>query len=301
MRFPLLMAALTAFFSSCSQPAATPERQKTNNTLLWEISGNGLTKPSYFFGTMHILCSEDAIISPGLHSVIDQVGQIYLEIDMDDMMQIFGGLGSLTMTGNKKLSDLYTPEEYAKVKAWFDKNGEMPFSMLEKYKPMMLSSMIETKAMSCPQQDGMEMQIMAAASDRKLEIKGLETMAFQAGMLDSIPYEEQAKELLQAIDSIQTQKKMMQVLIREYRMQNLDSIEALTVGEEGGMDKYLDLMLYNRNRNWVNQFPNIAKEKSTLFAVGAGHLPGKNGVLNLLRQKGYTVTPLVNNTVSKKA
>ena len=301
MRFPLLMAALTAFFTSCSQPATTPEKQTSNNSLLWEISGNGLTKPSYFFGTMHILCSEDAVVSPGLQTVINQVGQIYLEIDMDDMMQIFGGLNALTMTGNKKLSDLYTPEQYAKVKAWFDKNGEMPFSMLERYKPMMLSSMIETKAMSCPQQDGMEMQIMAAASDKKLEIKGLETMAFQAGMLDSIPYEEQAKELLQAIDSIQTQKKMMQVLVREYRTQNLDSIEALTVGEEGGMDKYLDLMLYNRNRNWVSQFPDIAKEKSTLFAVGAGHLPGKNGVLNLLRQKGYKVTPLVNNTISKKA
>lgn len=301
MRFSLLMAAITAFFTSCSQPAVTPERQKSNNSLLWEISGNGLSKPSYFFGTMHILCSEDAIISPGLQTVINSVGQVYLEIDMDDMMQIFGGLNSLTMTGDKKLSDLYTPEQYSKVKAWFEKNGDLPFSMLERYKPMMLSSIIETKAMSCPQQDGMEMQIMGAASGRKLEIKGLETMAFQAGMLDSIPYEEQAKELLQAIDSVQTQKKMMQVLIREYRMQNLDSIEALTVGEEGGMDKYLNLMLYNRNRNWVNQFPNIAKEKSTLFAVGAGHLPGKNGVLNLLRQKGYTVTPLVNNTVSKKA
>ena len=301
MRFTLFMAAITAFFSSCSQPVAKPERQKDNNTLLWEISGNGLTKPSYFFGTMHILCSEDAIISPGLHTVINGVGQVYLEIDMDDMMQMFGAMNALTMTGGKKISDLYTPEEYARVKAWFDKNGQMPFSMLERYKPMMLSSMIETQAMSCPQQDGMEMQIMGAANERKLEIKGLETMAFQAGMLDSIPYEEQAKELLQSIDSVQTQKKMMQVLIREYRMQNLDSIEALTTSEEGGMDKYLDLMLYSRNRNWVSQFPNIAKEKSTLFAVGAGHLPGKSGVLNLLRKAGYTVTPIVNNTVSKKA
>jgi uncharacterized protein len=300
MRFYLLMAAVAAFFTSCAKPAG-PEKQKNNNTLLWEISGNGLTQPSYFFGTMHILCSEDAVISPGLQTVINGVGQVYLEIDMDDMTQILGAFGSLTMTGNKKLSDFYTPEEYQKVKSWFDKNGQIPFAMMERYKPMMLSSMIEAQSMTCPEQDGMETRIMKAAGERKLEIKGLETMAFQAGMLDSIPYEEQAKELLQAIDSVQTQKKMMSVLIREYRMQNLDSIEALTVSEEGGMDKYLDLMLYSRNRNWVAQFPKIAKEKSTLFAVGAGHLPGKNGVLNLLRLAGYTVTPLVNNTTSKKA
>ena len=300
MRFPLLMASLATFLTSCSQPAA-PNKAADNNTLLWEISGNGLTKPSYFFGTMHILCSDDATISPGLQNVIDNVGQIYLEIDMDDMVGMFSAMNSLSMTGSKTLKDLYTEEQYAKVKAWFDKNGQLPFAMLEKYKPMLLSSMIEEQAMTCPEKDGMEMRIMSAASGRKLEIKGLETMAFQAGMLDSIPYEEQAKELLEAIDSVKTQKKMMQKLVSEYKSQNLDSINELTQSEEGGMDKYLDLLLYSRNRNWVGQFDAIAKEKSTLFAVGAGHLPGKQGVLNLLRQKGFTVKPIENNTISKKA
>jgi uncharacterized protein YbaP (TraB family) len=300
MRFLMILAAIAAFFTSCARQKG-PEKQDNNNTLLWEVTGNGLTKPSYFFGTMHILCSEDAIISPGLQSVINQVGQVYLEVDMDDMTQMFSIMSAMNMTDGKKLSDFYTPEEYEKVKGWFEKHGQLPFAMLERYKPMMLSSMIETQAMSCPEQDGMEMRIMSAAADRKLEIKGLETMAFQAGMIDSIPYEDQAKELLQAIDSVQTQRKMMAVLVREYKMQNLDSIEALTTSEEGGMDKYLDMMLYNRNRNWIKQFPAIAKEKSTLFAVGAGHLPGKNGVLNLLRQAGFTVKPLVNNTTTRKA
>lgn len=305
MRFSLLMASLATFFSSCSQPATNnkngAKKADTNNTLLWEISGNGLTRPSYFFGTMHILCSDDASISPGLQNVIDNVGQIYLEIDMDDMMQIFGAMNSLAMTGNKTLKDFYTDEQYTKVKAWFDKNGQLPFAMLEKYKPMLLSSMIEEQAMTCPEKDGMEMRIMNAASGRKLEIKGLETMAFQAGMLDSIPYAEQAKELLEAIDSVKTQKNTVQKLVKEYKSQNLDSISALTESEEGGMEKYLELLLYSRNRNWVQQFPNIAKDKSTLFAVGAGHLPGKQGVLNLLRQKGFTVKPIENNTISKKA
>jgi uncharacterized protein len=306
MRFTLLMASLVTFITSCSQPASTKKpaassKSKTNNTLLWEITGNGLTKPSYFFGTMHILCSDDATISPGLQNIIDNVGQIYLEIDMDDMMQMFGAMNALAMTGNKTLKDFYTEEEYAKVKGWFEKNGQIPFAMLEKYKPMLLASMIEENAMSCPEKDGMEMRIMNAASEKKIEIKGLETMAFQAGMLDSIPYDEQAKGLLEAIDSVKTQRKMVQRLVKEYKSQNLDSINALTQSEEGGMDKYLDLLLYSRNRNWVNQFDKIATEKSTLFAVGAGHLPGDQGVLNLLKKKGFTVKPLENNTLSKKA
>lgn len=300
MRFIMMLAAIAAFFSSCARQKG-PKPQDNNNTLLWEVSGNGLAKPSYFFGTMHILCSEDATISPGLQTVINNVGQVYLEVDMDDMGQMFSAMTGMNMTDGKKLSDFYTPEEYSRVKGWFEKNGQLPFNMLEHYKPMMLSSMIEAQAMSCPQQDGMEMRIMGKAADRNLEIKGLETMAFQVALIDSIPYEDQAKELLQAVDSVQTQKKMMAVLVREYKMQNLDSIEALTTSEEGGMEKYLDQMLYSRNRNWIKQFPAIAKEKSTLFAVGAGHLPGKNGVLNLLRQAGFTVKPLENNTTTRKA
>ncbi len=279
-------------FSCTSQPA--PEKAADNNTLLWQVTGNGLKQPSYFFGTMHILCAADATISPNFNKVINKVGQVYFEIDMDDLVQLVGGMGAMSMTDGKKLKDLYSEAEYEKVKAWFDDHGQLPFNMIESFKPLLLSSMVGEEAMACPQKDGMEMRIMELAGKRKLDIKGLETMAFQAGILDSIPYEEQAKELLESIDSVGAQKKQMQQLVSEYKGQNLDSIDALTKSEEGGVSKYLDIMLYSRNRNWVQQFDAIAKTKSTLFAVGAGHLPGDQGVLNLLRQKGYTLTALKN-------
>ena len=292
MKMTFVFSLLTLLGISCSSQA--PEKAANNNTLLWEISGNGLKQPSYFFGTMHILCADDAKISPNFQKVIDKAGQVYFEIDMDDLAQMFGAMGAMSMTGNKKLKDLYSEADYEKIKTWFTEHGQMPFAMMESFKPMLLSPMVSENAMACPQKDGMELRIMELATKKKLEIKGLETMAFQAGILDSIPYEEQAKELLESIDSVGQQKIMMAKLVAEYKAQNMESIDELTKSEEGGMDKYLDLMLYDRNRNWVKQFDAIAKEKSTLFAVGAGHLPGENGVLNLLKKKGYTLTPLVN-------
>ena len=293
MKMSFVMSLFAFLGISCSsQPV--PEKALNNNTLLWEISGNGLKQPSYFFGTMHILCSSDATISPNFNTVINKVGQVYFEIDMDDLVQMIGGMGAMAMTDGKKLKDLYTEAEYEKIKAWFNKHGQLPFSMLESFKPLLLSSMVGEAAMACPEKDGMEMRIMELATKKKLEIKGLETMAFQAGVIDSIPYDEQAKELLEAIDSAGNQKVQMDQLVQEYKGQNLDSIDALTKSEEGGVSKYLDIMLYSRNRNWVKQFDAIAREKSTLFAVGAGHLPGEEGVLNLLRKKGYTLTPMKN-------
>jgi len=293
MKMNLIMSMLAFLGLSCSsQPA--PEKATDNNTLLWEVSGNGLKQPSYFFGTMHILCAGDAAISPNFNKVINKVGQVYFEIDMDDLMQMFGGMGAMGMADGKKLKDLYSEADYEKVKAYFEQNGQLPFSMIENFKPLLLSAMVGEDAMDCPQKDGMELRIMELATKRKLEIKGLETMAFQAGIMDSIPYDEQAKQLLESIDSAGTQKVQMAQLVAEYKGQNLDSIEALTKSEEGGVSKYLDLMLYSRNRNWAEQFGAIAKEKSTLFAVGAGHLPGVEGVLNLLRKKGYTLKAMKN-------
>lgn len=288
----MFFSMLAAMCIGCSsQPKA--DYAKNNNSLLWEISGNGLKQPSYFFGTMHILCADDAKLSPAFTKIINGVGQIYFEIDLDDLAQTFGMLADLPMKDNKTLKDFYTDAEYAKVKNWFDKHGQMPFMMLEKFKPMLLSSMVSEDAMPCKEKDGMEMRIMQLAQAKKTEIKGLETMKFQASIFDSIPYEEQAKELLESIDSLAQQNLELTKMTKAYISQNLDSLNDMT-SADSSMGKYMDLMLFSRNRNWAKQFDTIAKEKSTLFAVGAGHLGGEKGVLNLLRKKGYTVRPLKN-------
>jgi uncharacterized protein len=294
-KLKLLLLPLIALFSSCKGQPVIPE-DATGRTLLWEVSGNGLSQPSYFFGTMHILCAKDANISPQVSQVLDRVEAIYFEVDLDDMAQLFSSLKTMAMKDGTKLSDLLTEEEYQKVEAYFKDKLPLPFSLLEAYKPLLLSSMIAEQQMPCESTNGMEMMIMGEAGKRKLEIKGLETMEYQAGLFDSIPYDVQAKELVKAIDSASVQSDGIAKLLQVYREQDLDGIEKLTIEEEGGIQENIDLLLYKRNRNWVDQFAPIAGKGSVLFAVGAGHLPGKQGVLELLRQRGYTVKPLKNET-----
>src|SRR5687767_10211112 len=79
---------------------AAAARAPSENTLLWEISGNGLTSSSYLFGTMHILCAEDARLSDNLKRVIKDADLIYFEIDMDNMMEMLGALKYLKMNDN---------------------------------------------------------------------------------------------------------------------------------------------------------------------------------------------------------
>jgi uncharacterized protein YbaP (TraB family) len=272
-----------------------------DNTLLWKITGKGLTHPSYLFGTMHILCADDANLSDSLKKVIRDSKIIYFELDMDNFQELMGAMKYLRMNDGKKLSELLSKEEYERVETYFKNNKSMlPFAMMNRFKPYFISSLIGEQMMSCSQKNGMEELIMRESKQYEKEIKGLETTEFQASIFDSIPYEKQAKDLVAYIDSIDNYREVTMEMVNVYRQQNLERMDSLMHKSDPGMEQYMDLLLYGRNRRWVAQMPEIMKEQTVLFAVGAGHLPGEQGVISLLRKAGYSVTPMKNvNSVSE--
>lgn len=280
-----------------TMPVATVNITGTyrGKTLLFEISGNGLAQPSYLFGTMHILCATDARLSANLKKIIKDSKEIYFEIDMDNMAELMGAMKYLRMNDGVKISDLLTAEEYARVKDYFEKNKAMlPFSMMNRFKPYFVSSLIGEKMMTCEKKNGMEELIMRESKQYDKQIKGLETTEFQASIFDSIPYDKQAKDLLAYIDSIDNYRQITLEMVDVYREQDLDRMDSLMKKSDPGMESYMDLLLYDRNRRWVTLMPPIMKEGSVLFAVGAGHLPGDQGVIKLLQKNGYKVRPLDN-------
>jgi uncharacterized protein YbaP (TraB family) len=280
-------------------PAPKANSNQLDNTLLWKISGNGLSRSSYLYGTMHVLCAGDATVSDSLKLAIKYADQIYFELDMDNMGEMLGAMKFLRMNDGKKLSELLTREEYARVESYFKQHSvPLPLAMMNRFKPYFISSLIGEQMMSCDQKNGMEELIMRESKQYKKEIKGLETTEFQASIFDSIPYEKQAKDLVSYIDSIDSYKQVTMEMVEVYRQQNLERMDSLMHKSDPGMDEYMDILLYGRNRHWVEQMPAIMKGKCILFAVGAGHLPGEQGVINLLRKKGYKVTPMGN--ISKK-
>ncbi|MFT3934225.1 MAG: TraB/GumN family protein [Chitinophagaceae bacterium] len=296
-KISLFVLMLATFAGAVAQKASKKNNKESfkplENTLLWEISGNHLSTPSYLFGTMHLLCAEDAQLSDSLRFAIEEARQIYFEIDLDNMMETLGAIRYMNMSNNTKLSDLLTEEEYDRVKSYFRKNKTMlPFSMMERMKPYFITSVIEESKFPCAEKGGMEQAIMAEAKKDRKPISGLETVQFQASVFDSIPYKRQAKDLLKMIDSADVQSDTAdKQLVEVYRSQDLNKMQELTADEEG-MSDFIDLLLYTRNANWVKKMPAIMRDAQTLFAVGAGHLGGEKGVINLLRKAGFTVRPM---------
>jgi uncharacterized protein YbaP (TraB family) len=295
---PLMFLALsrhgeTALSGSYRHPA--PASDPMAKTLLWKISGNHLKQPSYLFGTMHVLCSRDATLSDSLKYIIRNCNEIYFEINLDDMNGMFQSMKYMRMNDSKKLSDLLTQDDYNKVKNYFEKQGSiLPFSMLERFKPLLISSLVEESGLDCQTTNGMELVIQQEAHAQSKKINGLETVEFQAGLFDSIPYDRQARDLVNYIDSVDIYKKTTSELVGVYLKQDLERIDELTRSGDASIANYIDLLLYNRSRKWADTLTDLLPQKSLLIAVGAGHLPGDNGLITLLRKRGFVLTPVKN-------
>jgi uncharacterized protein len=280
---------------------ASSQTTVSNNTLLWRISGRNLAKPSYLFGTIHLLCANDIDLSETLKKAINETDKVYLELDMDNLFEMMQAVQKMKMRNDTTLSDLLSDSDYKKVKAFFaSKSSIIPFSILETYKPMLAASMIMQTSTECDNAVSMEQIIMQEAKENKKEIKGMETMAYQLSIFDSIPYEVQAKQLLAFISDNDTEdraSKEYDEMASAYRSQDLSKLEALINKEEFGIGNFADLLLYNRNKNWVITMDKIFANNSAVIAVGAGHLPGEKGVINLLKKAGYKVEPMENKMV----
>lgn len=290
-----ISAVLLGSFMAIS---AFAQKNNSDHTLLWKISGNGLTKPSYLFGTIHMLCKDDAVLSDSLKNIIQNVKEVYFEVDLDNMFEMLGVMGKMKMKGDTTLQDLLSEADYEKVKNYFETKGSMlPFTMLETYKPILAASTLQQGDIPCETTAMMEQVIMMEAKEYNKPIKGLESMGYQASVLDSIPYKLQAEQLVSYIDNAIQGKDddgEMVEMLNAYKTQDLKKLEEMILKSDPSISNYTDILLHNRNRNWIEKLKDLMPDKPLLIAVGAGHLPGKEGCINLLRQAGYKVTPVKN-------
>jgi uncharacterized protein len=276
----------------CEAQKKLPQ-SKNNNTLLWEISGNGSQKPSYMFGTFHIMCKEDIRFGENLQQAIKAAKEVYFEMDLDDPKNMLGGMAMMNMK-NKTLADLYTKEELEKLTTFFKDSIKMNLSFFNKMKPMLLEALLYPRMMACKTPSGVETELMVLAKKEKKEIKGFETIEFQSAVFDSIPYETQAKDLLKDIDSTEKFKVFFNKMLDIYKNQQTDKLAQMMADTTFSGGENDDALLKNRNINWVKQLKIILKTNNIFMAVGAGHLFGKDGLIVMLRKEGYQLRGIEN-------
>lgn len=137
----------------------------------------------------------------------------------------------------------------------------------------------------------MDIFIQQKAQGQNKPVIGLETYTFQVKLLTTLldmPLHEQYIKMIESFENKEEGEKIVKNLIDAYKSFNLASLgEAMKASD--GFENMANRVLDSRNENWAQKMPSIMSEKSTLFAVGAGHLIGDKGILNLLKKQGYKV------------
>lgn len=272
-------------------PCLSQNSSEDKHSIFWEISGKDLKEPSFLFGTIHLICPKDVNYPSLLPEKLAVSKELYLEIDMDDPELMAAMSKNMGMKYETRLSQLLSEEDYGLVSQFFKDSVGLNVSLFNQTKPFFLSSILFNRILGC-QPESYELNLMGMAHKEGKEVKGLETIEQQLAIFDSIPYQKQAEMLLSLIRDLPKAKEEFGQLVEVYKSQDIEKLRLISQESEFDFQSQEEILLNARNRTWIQKIKKLINKQSTFFAMGAAHLGGKEGVIELLRQEGYIVKPV---------
>lgn len=279
-----------------------------NAQLLYRVSGNGLEEPSYIIGTYHLAPASFVDDIRGAHEAMAAVEQVYGEVDtenLDRAQQLM--LEAMMLPEGRRIADLFTEDEMSRINAYVrevmgvDLSNPFVAEQLGRMRPSVLAvQLLMLQYMKItPDFDATNLideYFQKEARKVGKRVGGFESVEFQVELLyGEKSDEEERDELLELVDNNAETFATMQEMTEAYFSFDMKSIRNLTERELRNGDMTLEEfkeLITDRNRRWVEAMPEVMSEAPTLFVVGAGHLPGNEGVIALLKEAGYKVKPV---------
>lgn len=280
----LIVAVIVLVFSATIQ--AQTKSPKLENSLLWEVSGNGLAKPSYLYGTIHMICAGDYFLAEKTKKAFEASDKLVLEVNLADPQELTD-MQKLAM-GTESLSKKLTPTQLADLDKILKTTTGMSVQQVDSFSLLTVMSLISMKTFGCVDLKFYEMNFIEMAKSRKIEIGAFETIKSQFKSVENAFSDEEMIASLAEYNINETTK-----LVSNYKSENLDELFKGITDEKYMNAKAKKYMLDNRNEDWVKQLPELMKKESLFVAVGAGHLGGELGLINLLKKAGYKVKPVM--------
>ena len=288
------------FFLSLAFVAVSIQAQ-----LLWKVSGNGLEKDSYILGTMHNAPASMIDEIPGMQQALEGCDVVIGEMDKNDLdlnaLDIdFAAIAAKSQAPpDSTLDKLFSPEEYQMIKQVYEEkcgDAAIPFMLMDFFKPAFVDMIITQSSILDSVYDMsqyIDMAVQLRAQEMGRPSMGLETLMEQMSFVFDIPIAEQAKDLLETCMYIDFSEELIPMLYEPYINQDLAKIESMYFDPELGNDeKENERLVIRRNLNWVEKLEKLMPEQACLVCVGAAHLIGEQGLLQLFRERGYTVEPM---------
>lgn len=269
-------------------------QNSNSNSLCWKVTGPGLSQASYVFGTIHLISKKDFFLSKPTEAAFKTCKTLALEVDLNMDKDTKRSVGkSAILPDGKSIDDYCTSEELNTIKSFMSdsvKISGLKIKLYSRLKPIYLQSILLKEQLKGDK--SYEETFAKKAKKNKMNQVGLEAIDLQMKILDTIPVQTQIKDMVTSIKEGKASIRVFNEMIQVYKTQNIEKLHQLTVSEDSGIANFEDVFLNNRNESWIPVIENLISKQATFIAVGAAHLGGERGVLNLLKLKGYTIEPI---------
>ncbi len=290
-----LFAVIAALFVVMSETKAqTSKTQIADSGILYKITGKNLKKPSYLLGTFHLICEKDLFPRETIKSYVDQTEKLMLEIDLSDPSVTQKTIQKLTLADGKTAKDFMKAEDYAKVDALFKDYVGVSYDNFQKFAPFLATTVLMTspKIIGCQATPGYDKLLADTATANKMPIVGLETIEDELAAINVQPLDKQFEALTKVAADPEKFAADFKNLYRVYLTRNSGELYKIMEVQFKDAPDSQEKLLDERNAKWLPVIEKNIAATSAFIAVGGGHLGGEKGVINLLRKKGYTLTPI---------
>lgn len=280
----LVLALLAFTFSVNAQTDA----------LLWKVSGNGLKKPSYIFGTIHMHCNPESMLKLDLTNAIAASDIVAMELNLGDYDVLTSIYKSSMEEASKPLSTLLTKSQYTLLDSICRNVLKDSAQLYEKKTPlnMLMRMYMDPSISGCAQPMPIDMVIANLAKGFGKETFGLENFQFQDSLLKSIPDSIQVRWLMDFCKNIGKAKSEFSQMLAAYDKQLSIELYETTAANSPDMKYFEDVLIIERNNSWVTFLKDNMANYSIFMAVGSLHLQGSTGLIPQLKKLGYTLTPI---------
>jgi len=282
----LAAALLSCSLFSDAQTQDTP--QPVTPSLLWRITGPRMKQPSYLFGTAHLICPDQYLWTNEMKGALAQCTELCLEMNVSDQGELMKVMTTMSDPA-RKLETYFSPQQYKEVAQYFTDSFHTSLSTYTNMKPVVLVGIMEQKTLDCATPASYEFNLIDAAHERKMVISGLEDADETIKITGHITSESVVADLVDLAEGKYRGRALNKVILDAYARQDIGTISDVAREE---LKENVGPLLDDRNKDWVKKMPSKMQERPVFFAVGAGHLAGKNGVIRLLRDAGYRVEPV---------
>ncbi len=283
--------ALTLAVILTSVPMSALPEPGADKTFMWRVKGGGATM--YLLGSVHAMKEDSYPLPSAMETAFDSVDTVVFEVDLDDLdSAAIQMLAAGTLDGEETLEAVVGPATWSALMVQVERTA-LPAAMFRRMKPWMAALTITALAMTdagYQPSAGVDAYFSRRADESGKERIALETVEFQVSLFADLTAEQSLAFLRYTLVDLKTVIPELDELSAHWRAGRVEAVEALMAEGFDEFPELLEKMVTDRNLAWMPPIEGLlAGDSDTMVVVGSLHLVGEDGLVNLLRQRGYTV------------